>query len=609
LYLTFKEINLIAGICRLKDCIALSLFLMLWASSAFSQDNISEGYSSISSIAALPDGSLAAAVNTESAGKIFILSPLTCTSSRRFILDAPVSRISADGKDIGALWGVIGGSLKKWSLLDGKEIASIEAVPGETLRGLLQSNGNFLVWSDKTLTLLANSGDNLTILWSVSSKNISSVLADPLNGYIYTASFDGDLEKLNYQGRRLNSFSLDKPIYEISTGRSGDISSELLFLAMGDEILRYDSSKSIFARISALPAVAARISKNADYLHITGGGRYSIFSYPAMKLFYSENMGGKFLFSPNGNTINFSDSIITFFNFKQKKVVGRIIVLNDAVGFISANLDYYGNEQFRQAVSVGLINGLNPYLLRDKQPDAKLACGGLSSFLTEVSKPAAPVPQQTAKPQPPKTPLQPAVAAPTVITVDQPIVVPVTSSPTLSDNSTAVSLPLEQPSAASPTPPQPTLPIFDSIPTPVLAPGNAIPDWVMRPATLPEFSAVKSGKLAAEALKESKVKIRDDVARAVMKNMLEIEIVKNLPTDEVKKRFLWMVGGRTAQLAADYAVQTDLWVSKENIYYVWGHISTDTVNQIYDPIFQEEMNLLNTYGSVGYLNRPILKWE
>jgi hypothetical protein len=422
------------------------------------------------------------------------------------------------------------------------------------------------------------------------------------------------LEKLNFQGRRLNSFSLEKPIYAVSKGQAEDISSEMLFLAMGDEILRYDSSKNIFTRISALPAEDVYVSKGGDFLHVEGGGRYSVFSYPAMKLFYSENAEGKFIYNSGGNAVNFSDSMIKFLDFKQKKITGRIVILNDAIGFISANFDYYGNEQFRQAVLNGLISGINSYLLKDKQPDAKLACGGFSGFFGDLPKSAAPTSTpQTPKPQAPQAPSQPVQPVPPPVSAGSgqfaapsptaPIIPP---SAAATDNSTTLTLTTPPMSSE---PPRPAPPLFDTIPIPVLAPGNTIPDWVMRPSALPEFSAVKSGKLPAAALKESKIKIRDDVARAVMKNMLEIEIVKNLPTDEVKKRFLWMVGGRTAQLASDYTVQSDIWVSKENIYYVWGHISAETVNQIYDPIFQEEMSLLNTYGSEGYLNRPPLKWE
>jgi hypothetical protein len=375
---------------------------------------------------------------------------------------------------------------------------------------------------------------------------------------------------------------------------------------MGDGVVRHDPSKNIFTRISTLPAEDVGISKDGTSLHVNGGGRYSIFSYPAMKLSYSDDAEGKFLFLPNGNALNFSKDSLKFYNFKDKKVAGRIVIINDAVGFISSNLDYFGNELFRQAVANGLVAGINSYLLKDKSPDAKLACGGFSNILTGFSKPTAPAaPQAAAKPKNPQLSQVPQTSQPSP---PQAPAQPQTTAALSADNSTVVSLPTPV-VTAEPPPQMPNLPVFENIPAPVFAPGSTIPDWVMRPGDLPEFSAVKSGKQASDALKESKLKIRDDVARAVMKNMLEIEIVKNLPTDEVKKRFLWMVGGRTAQLASEYAVQSDLWLSKDNIYYVWGHISTETVNQIYDPIFQEEMNLLNTYGSTGYLNRPPLKWE
>jgi hypothetical protein len=131
----------------------------------------------------------------------------------------------------------------------------------------------------------------------------------------------------------------------------------------------------------------------------------------------------------------------------------------------------------------------------------------------------------------------------------------------------------------------------------------------MRPNTLQPFSSVKSSTDVQSALKDAKIRIREDVARAVMKNMLEVELVKNISSEDVKKRFLWMVGARTAQLAADYAVQSDLWLSGEGIYYVLVNVNADTVNQIYDPIFQEEMNTLQAYGDTRYLARPVLKWE
>jgi hypothetical protein len=579
-------------------CIIIFIFSLI-SSAPFAQDNSSEFGGAISSVAPLADGSLAVSVNTESAGKLFIVSPITCTTVRRFTLDAPLKAIAADINDIGAIWAAVGNSLKKISILDGKELAAIEAAPNEPLRAILQSGEHILAWSDNSLILLSNS-KTPSIIWSISSKNISDLLVDQTDGSIYTASFDGDLEKVSFQGRRLNSFSLDYPIYAISEGADG------VFLAVGDGVIRYNPDKSIFTRISTLAAMNVEISKNGDYLHVDGGGRYSVFSYPAMRAIYSDNTDGKSLLLPNGSALNFSKDSIKFYNIKQRREVGRIVILNDAVGFISPSLDYFGNELFRQAVANGLISGINSYLLKDKPPNAKEACSGFSGILTAASKPTPPSTVQTAAvkapqaaqtpqtPQPPQTPAPPRSNAPNV-------------SSASTDSDPQVSLPLPTPPpAAEPAPPAP---LFEKIPTPVFAPGSAIPDWVMRPADLPEFSAVKSGKSAADALKESRVKIRDDVARAVMKNMLEIEIVKNLPTDEVKKRFLWMVGGRTAQLAAEYVVQSDLWLSKDNIYYVLGYISTETVNQIYDPIFQEEMNLLNTYGNIGYLNRTPLKWE
>ncbi|MDR2400749.1 MAG: hypothetical protein LBD73_03750, partial [Deferribacteraceae bacterium] len=126
---------------------AFFIFLFFIHSIVFSQDNAAEvSGGSISSVAVLADGSVAAAVNTESAGRIIILSPKDCVSSRRFAFDKPVAKILTDTGDIGAVWGITQGSLKKWSILDGKELAAIEAAPGEILRGFLKSEDRFLVW-------------------------------------------------------------------------------------------------------------------------------------------------------------------------------------------------------------------------------------------------------------------------------------------------------------------------------------------------------------------------------------------------------------------------------------------------------------------------------
>jgi hypothetical protein len=578
-------------------------FLFFLCPAGFSQDNTEAYGGALSCVAVLRGGSVAASVNTGDTGRIFILSALNC-ESRNFTTDAPISKIAADENDIGALWGIEAGFLKKWNILDGQEVVSLEVTPGERLNGFFQAEDTLLVWSDKTLALL--SADNPAVIWKIAARNISGVSADPKNDTIYTTDFDGNLEKLNYQGRVLNIFSLDKPIYAVSKGQPADPASDTLFLAMGDELLRYDSSKDIFTRISTLSSENVQVSKDG-YLHIEGGGRYSVFAYPGMKLIHSENAKGRLLLLPNGNSLIFSGDTVNFFDFNRKKGVGKIVILNDAVGFLSPNLDYYGNAQFRQAAANGMITGVAPYLLKEKEPNAKLACDGFPGLLTDISKPEVPSVHTTVKPQTPQAPptpqepQAPQTTATLTVSPESPALTAVASE-------IAVALPIPRP-AEETAPIIPTLPAIETIPTPVLAPGSDIPDWVMRPSSLPEFSAVKSGKQQAQALKESRLKIRDDVARAVMKNMLEIEIVKNLPSEDVKKRFLWMVGGRTAQLASEYAVQTDLWTSRENVYYLWAHIDTEIVNQIYDPIFQEEMNLFNTYGAEGYLNRTPFKWD
>jgi hypothetical protein len=584
----------------LRGVFCAFFFLFFLCPAGFPQDNTEVYGGTLASVAVLRDGSVAAAVNTGDTGRIFILSALNC-ESRNFTTGAPTSKIAADENYVGTLWGIEAGFLKKWNILDGQEIVSLEVTPGERLNGLFQAENNLLVWSDKTLALLS-AADNPAVIWKIAAKNISGVSADPKNDTIYTADFDGNLEKLNYQGRVLNVFSLDKPIYAVSKGQPADPASDTLFLAMGDELLRYDSSKDIFTRISTLSSENVQVSKDG-YLHIEGGGRYFIFAYPGMKLIHSENANGRLLLLPNGNSLIFSRDTVNFFDFKRKKSAGKIVILNDAVGFLSPNLDYYGNAQFRQAAANGMITGVAPYLLKEKEPNAKLACDGFSALLTGLSKPAAPSVQTTVKPETPQVPQTPQATQ----TTPTPPVSPESPALTAAAEIAAVALPIPRPAEEA----QPVIPppVIETIPTPVLAPGSDIPDWVMRPSSLPEFSAVKSGKQQAQALKESKLKVRDDVARAVMKNMLEIEIVKNLPSEDVKKRFLWMVGGRTAQLASEYAVQTDLWTSRENVYYLWAHIDTETVNQIYDPIFQEEMNLFNTYGAEGYLNRTPFKWD
>jgi hypothetical protein len=155
----------------------------------------------------------------------------------------------------------------------------------------------------------------------------------------------------------------------------------------------------------------------------------------------------------------------------------------------------------------------------------------------------------------------------------------------------------------------PNIPAINIVSAPNLAPGADIPSWVMRPASLPPYSAVRSGRDVATALNEARARIRDDIARNIMRNMLEVELVKNIQSEELKKRFLWMVAGRTAQRAKEYVVQRNLWVSPDGVYYVLAQIDDFSVNQIYEPIFQEEINQLNTYGEDDYMRREPVRWE
>jgi hypothetical protein len=166
------------------------------------------------------------------------------------------------------------------------------------------------------------------------------------------------------------------------------------------------------------------------------------------------------------------------------------------------------------------------------------------------------------------------------------------------------------PTPAAPTvaaPAAPSVPAASAVQNPTQASGVQIPSWVMNPTSLPSFSTVATGEDDAAALNAGKLKIRDDVARSVMKSMLEDELVIAMD-DEVRKRMLWMVAGRTGQTAADYTMQTGKWISPNRSHYVLAQISEDAVNQIFEPIFKEEADILATQGNAAYMAREVYQW-
>ncbi len=580
------------------------------------QKMVDSSKDSIGGLAVLYGGDqMAVSTNNGDQGKLFIISLRDCVQIRRFVMDSPLSSVIADPTDAGAVWSGQGSFLKKWNTTDGKELYSNDIMQSFPIKGIkASSSGNYVaVWSNGGAALLRLNKDNVTVMWKEGFNfAISDMVIDERSKNAYIGSSDGTFVKKTFNGMTANSFSTGSPILSLAV----DPLRDTVFIATQKGLVRYEDGKSLFVRISLLPTSDVAISADANTLYTVGSGSYSLFSYPKMQLVHTHNIkGGKLYVLPNGSSITYDNNELSFYDNKVQKSAGKAYFVNDSVGFVSSDMNYYGNDNFKSAVSNGLVRDVPPFLISNRQPDQQAACAPFKEMITSVympqtknvPAPATPTVNTPAvKPQAQVSKPSGSAAVNTPAKPSVPSLQPVQSGNT----SQAVAQP-KTPSVKSPVvnPAAPSLPVVPVVASPIIAPGADIPTWVIKPDNLPRYSAVRSGKDAASGLREAKIKIRDEIARNIMKNMLDVEIVKQLDTDDLKKRFLWMVGGRTAQLGESYVVQTDLWVSKDGIFYVLGQVDSKTVDQLYAPIFQEELSLLQTYGVDNYMQRPPVKWN
>ncbi|MDR0453746.1 MAG: hypothetical protein LBH05_02915 [Deferribacteraceae bacterium] len=596
------------------------LILLLMCGSAVAQENsrerttVSSGIV-VNGLAALSSGDiLVASVKAGLGNQLVVVSLRNCAETRRFLFDKEITGLTALKSDSGAVWGGQGDMLKKWNILDGKELLSVSAFPGEIIKGVSNDReGEYIaVWGNNKAALFKISGDNVTPVWAETATfRVSSVLTDPQGGHIYISGYDGSVVKRNMRGGMVNSFALEKPIYSMDM----DYARQILLLAMGNGLLKLDINSTVFTRITSLPTDDIHLSGDGKILSALGGGVFTLYSYPAMKVTRTQNMkGDKFIVLSNGSSITFSENTLSFYDQKKQSPAGKVYILDFGTGFISPELDYYGNEHFRSFIADGKISGVSAFVAENRTPDMK-ACTALKEMVNSIYSPQTPA---VAKPDvaKPAAPGTPATAASAETKTPAPIPKPAPLTP---PTNTAPPAPPPSPASADTPAPKsatavsgvqpPQMPVVKPVATPTLAQGTNIPSWAIRPNSQPAFSAVKSGRDGAKALTECKKKIRDDVARGVMKNMLDIELVKNLESSELKTRFVWQGGARTGQTASEYAMQKDVWVSQEGTYYVLAHIDSKNVDQIYEPIFQEEMKTLKSYGNDAYLKNEPIKWE
>ncbi|MDR2884206.1 MAG: hypothetical protein LBV09_03775 [Deferribacteraceae bacterium] len=598
-----------------KILLILLIPCILYAQNTDLAATLAKADDTVAGVMVLPGGDrVAVAVNSGQTGQIIVLSTASCAESSRFSTNGNIAQAFTMGGDPSSLWGTQGDSLKRWSIESGKETSSMPIMDNATITGVSQDeDGEYLAaWSGSRLAIARAKSDNISVVWRGTMPfEITDTAIDVKRGYFFVASKEGTLAKYNTQGVIQNSFDLGKPIYALLI----DSPRNALLVAMGDSLLRFDIQSSVFSKITELPSRDMRLAQNGQRLELLGVGRYSSLEYPSLRVIRTQTVGGnKIEILPNGSAISYSGNVLNFYDSVRQSAAGKIYILPNNVGFASHDLQYFGNELFKRAILAGDIPGLPPYVAQDREPNAELACRPMREMLSGVYAPKSPtvnistpvVAPTTATTTAPTKPQGATTAAPAVTTavaVATPKPQTAVSVPTTPVTPTPVTPPVTTPAVTAPE-----LPVIASIAVPNLAPGANIPSWVMRPNSLPAYSAVKSGKDVATALNEAKVKIRDDVARNIMKNMLGVELLKAMQNDELKKRFLWMVAAKSALKTEEYVVQKDLWVSPDGIYYVLGQIDTDSVDQIYEPIFQEEMNQLNTYGMPAYMNREPVKW-
>ena len=569
----------------------------------------------ITSVAFVPDtGRVAVSVRHGQGGQLIILSLYDCEEERRFNFDALIREIAVSRLDTSGIWGIQGGTLKKWNLTTGEELYAQELVPGGTLRGISFSNdGKFLsVWSDlRVFVLRFDDPANPAIIWqNTVNFEVSAVAVDTEGSQIYVAGRKGILEKRNMNGSIANSFELSYPVLSLAMDAKGGI----LMIGSTNQLLKMNIREISFSRVSVLPAYDITFSGNMEYLAVIGDKGYSIFSYPDLRTIHADKFAGtKLALMPNGSAVTFNNNILKFFDQYKRRDAGSAYIFGNTVGFVSPDLYYYGSDQFQTILLNGRVAGVPAYVGTDSQPDKLNACRPFKEMASSVYMPDTPTVTQ------PRMPVAAAPSAPTVSSPAAPLVPTVTRpSGATPPATTQVVEPGRPTVAATPQMPSmpaqpsiitsPTRPVVPEVSRPTPTPGSNIPSWVLNPNALPDYSAVKTGKDTSTALAEGKIKIRDDIARNVMKTMLSVEMVNSIASEEVKKRFLWQVAAKTAQLAADYVIQRDMWVSPQGQYYVQAQVDTNTVNQIYEPIFREEIEQLMTYGDEAYMNRPPVQW-
>lgn len=575
-------------------------------------------------------GKVIVAVKHGDASQIVVLSLRDCVEDRRFNYSNPINRIITSPRESNVFFGGEGSYLKKWNLTDGTEQLSVAVTQGEPVQGLsISSDGNFIAaWGQNSLTVV-NLQTRQPVWSETTAFPISDIALDPSSNIIYIGGGDGTLVKRRLSGEEVNSFMLESAVRSmaIDTGR------QVLFIADGRQLIKYDIPTTTFIRTATIQADNILFSSDLSALAVVGAKGYTLFSYPDFKVIQMGSVpNNKFAMMKNGNIVTFNDNVLHFYDSRKNTIAGTIYLMENNVGFVSADLNYFGGDVFRDAILKGLVSNVPAYVAQSRAPEKLKTCapffdllaglpvGTTSSGGGQAVTPGRPTTPQINQPDKPQVtqPITPPVTSPSIPQVISPGL-PQTTTPAtpvipknISPSSPQVTTMPATPLAPTVNPGgviSPAIPAVPSVTKPALAPGADIPSWVMNPGALPAYSSVKSGADASQALNEAKKKIRDDVARDLMRTMLSVEMVKELPNDEIKKRFLWMVAGQTGHKAMQYVMQTDLWVSPQGQYYVLAQVDNDSITQIYEPTFQEEMKQLKTFGEEEYMQREPVKWD
>ncbi|MDR2869547.1 MAG: hypothetical protein LBV04_03770, partial [Deferribacteraceae bacterium] len=569
----------------------------------------------ISAVAFVPDtGRVIVLARNGQGSQLIVLSLYDCEEERRFNFEAAIDDILVSPLDSAGVWGLQGGVLTKWSITSGEVVYTQELLLDNVFLGLAQSrDGKFMAaWTASQVFILRfDDPAKPAIAWSGTLDfPVASVALDSRNSQFYIASADGMLEKRNINGAVVNSFDLERPIQSLAM----DEERGQLLIGAASELLKLDTRQTAVSRVSLLPAYDVNFSGNMQYLAVIGDKGYTIFSYPELKAIYTDKFAGtKLALMPNGSAVTFSNNVLKFFDQLKRRDAGSAYIFSNAIGFVSPDMHYYGNAQFISNIREGRVDGIPSYVADDRQANKQNACKPFKEMVSSVYMPSVASAAQPTRPSA-AAPTSPSTSRPSTAAAS-PVKPPTSATPPAKPNTPVTTKPTvaqaQQPASVStPTVNQPTRPQVPAVTRPTPTPSETnIPSWVLNPNALADYSAVKSGQDSSSALADSRIKIRDDVARNVMKTMLSVDMVNQIASEDVKKRFLWQVAAKTAQLAAGYAIQTDMWTSPQGLAYVLAHVDTDTINQIYEPTFREEMDQLTSYGDEAYMSNEPVKWE